>query len=117
MIVYLVYFIFFLFLHFNRFPFDVRTPIGYTGCCLIQVIAIVVLSSLYIVIISFMIGLCVFDTAFVSDIEEKLRQLNAKLIKADEKMSQIYEKLEMEKIFIDVIKFHSVAKSLSLFVY
>lgn len=85
------------------------------GSMFIQVLSTFVLCSISTNFLIFTIGFCTFATAFVLDIEEKLRQLNIKLNLSSECNLYINEQLKLEMIFVDVVKFHSVAKSLSSF--
>lgn len=60
------------------------------------------------IILILIVGFCVFVTAFVSDIEESLRQLNSDVIAAHEmKNLTKREQLKMKEKLFDIIAFHS----------
>lgn len=100
----------FLFAVFSRYPFDWKTPIGYAVCIFIQLSKFYLLIEVYACAMIVTIGFCLFVSAFVSDIEEKLRQFNEDVVALEGKKVTAKEHIMLTTKFSEIIEFHAEAK-------
>lgn len=104
-----------LFPIFVRYPFEWRTPLGYTTCVFIQISTLFALFELYSIIITLTIGCCMFVIGLVSDLKEKLHQFNVNLLEmCNKKNYNGRDKIELKKNLNMIIQFYADARQLSI---
>lgn len=94
----------------SRYPFDWKTPIGYAVCIFIQLSKIHLIVEVYTSGMVVTIGYCLFVYAFVSDIEEKLLQLNENVVGLDGKKLTARDQTMLMTKFSEIIEFHTEAR-------
>lgn len=60
----------------SRYPFSLKTPIGYSVVLLVQFIAFYILTQSCTCIMGLLIGLSSMIVSFIQDIKEDLKHLN-----------------------------------------
>lgn len=96
------------FVYFRRFPFDVKTPIGYGVAILVQVAVYAIISEIIFGAIGITIGSCGIMISMCQTIARKFGVLNENY-----KIDQNAEKMKFE--FRNTIHWHGQAKRLCLF--
>lgn len=89
-------------------PFNWKTPFGYLMCTCLETVSMFSSAVLFVTILTLTIGFCILADAFVSDLEENLRELQEDLL-ITEKMRTKNE-IAIKKKVIDFIQFHSEAR-------
>lgn len=70
---------------------------------------------MFVVALLFIVGFCLFLSAFIEDIEDGLSQLNKCLKKEKVTSLTIVKQIETRKSFSEIIQFHSEVKELSFY--
>lgn len=99
---------------FWRFPFDHHTPIGYLAAIFIQAMAALITVEILLCIMGYIVGVSFFILAFILDTKEELSKFNTKLIKTKDNRRRRVENVDLQKKLYEIMKFHFVAKELSV---
>lgn len=94
------------------FPFDWKTPAGYFVSILLQSIPIFIGAKQFIITLAFTTGFCTFLSAFVSDLEEKLRRFSEAIIRMQSDTVLPNDRIEIKRKIAGIIQFHSDAMEL-----
>lgn len=92
-----------------RYPFDWRTPYGFLACAFIQSISSIASVQASTCELILACGICLFIGTFVSDIKQRVHELNTGLKNVKNGQLTGLERMEKTKLLKDIIRFHSEA--------
>lgn len=102
-----------LFTYFNRYPFDVHSPIGFTIGYIIQILTGYHAVFMFAIQMYVTGGFIWFASAFTSDVKKCLDRLNIEIEAIRNGEPTIKQRICINQIISDIIQFHSVAKQFS----
>lgn len=98
---------------FLRFPFNYRTPFGYLIAYIIQAMATLTTAEILHCTVGYVVGICFFISAFISDIKQGLLDLNTELKKINPNSFTREQHMKLRKKQYSHMEFYFVAKELS----
>lgn len=99
----------------DRFPFDWQTPIGFMICFVTQSATVFCATSLFVLTLALVMGICNFGASFVSDIKENLRSFNDEITLSTVRRLSAQEWMELNTKLNGIMQFHADAKELSFY--
>lgn len=92
-------------------PYNWRTPIIYIATIILQFVSLLYFGAMFVIVLFFYIGVCIFSLTFVNDLKSSLRNMNDKIVKSNGHMTA-NERVEFKIQFYEILRFHAEAKQL-----
>lgn len=96
---------------FYRWPYNWRFPIRYTATIIFQYVSFVYFGTIFVLVLFFYIGVCLFSLTFISDLEYNLSNINDNFVKSNGHLAA-NERVKLKIQFYEIIRFHAEAKQL-----
>lgn len=96
-------------MNFFRWPYNWRSPIRYTATIILQYISLIYFSTLFVVVLFFYIGVCLFSLTFVNDFEYILSNIDDSIVKLHGHLPA-RERVKFKIQIYEIIRFHAEAK-------
>lgn len=90
-----------------RYPFDWKTPWGYSFCIITQYLSLNATFGLFLANAILTFGNCLYLSDFISDIEDHSKQMNNDYIRMIHTRKTIKAEMELRNKLYNIIKFHS----------